>query len=71
MSDYTTIRKAVWNGKRSNWCKAVGGFSVYRLSSGDVDWFMFGQPPHKDGNVDRNAQLIERWSYVGGKWRQI
>lgn len=65
------LTRARINGKENAYCKAVGGFVVARMSEGGYDWFPTGQPPQVDGQLDRNAEIVERWYWNGVKWGQV
>lgn len=70
---YTTAEKATNAAKRDQYCKAVGGFMLARLSTGGFDYFPTGQPANINGEPDQ-ATLIGKWSYTAGgnkKWREI
>lgn len=56
-------------GLADSYSQEVGGFALYRLSSGEFDYFPVGQPANIDGEPDRGAVLVERWSWrKGGYW---
>lgn len=61
---------AIWHGKRSEYCKMVGGFALAKMSDGTYDYFPVGQPPQVNGQVDKGARILEKWSYVQS-WRRI
>ena len=52
-------------------CKAVGGFAIARMSDGTIDWFPFGQPPHRHGEPDRGAVILGKWRWNHRRWSRI
>ena len=57
--------------KNNDYCRAVGGFVIARLSDGSIDWFPLGQPPHRDGEADRRATILGKWRWNHKRWSRI
>lgn len=66
-----TMNQARLQGKRDEYAKMVGGFAVAQMSNGLYDYFPAGQPPNVDGDVDKGAQIVEKWHWNGNQWRKI
>lgn len=58
------------HGKRDEYTKMVGGFAVAQMSNGSYDYFPVGQPPNINGDVDKGAQIVEKWFWNGNQWRK-
>lgn len=70
-STRTTITAITGAAKRSAWNKQIGGFSVYQLSNGSIDYFPLGQPANIEGEPDRQAKLISRYRWNHVRWSRI
>jgi hypothetical protein len=68
MNVRTPLSRAVAEGKGDAWTKMHGGFAVYRLSSGEVDYFPVGQPANVAGVPDRGAELLARYRWNCVRW---
>ena len=66
-----TFAAALRAAKQSDYCRAVGGFVIVQMSNGSIDWFPAGQPPHQDGEPDRNAVILGRWRWNHQRWSRI
>ena len=68
MNKRTPLLEAIERGKADEWSKLHGGFSVYRLSSGSVDYFPYGKSATIDGERDAAAKLLARFSWNHVRW---
>lgn len=68
---YKSVTAAELRGKRSGYARAVGGFSIYKMSNGNYNWFPNGHKPTISGELDRGAKLISKWHHSNGKWKRI
>lgn len=66
-----TIKSIVEQAKNDGWSKQRGGFAVYRLSNGKIDYFHNGQTPNIAGEPDRQAEFIGRWQWNYTRWSRI
>jgi hypothetical protein len=65
------LADALREAKQNDHCKAVGGFAIARMSDGTIDWFPFGQPPHRHGEPDRGAVILGKWRWNHRRWSRI
>jgi len=71
MTTRTTITAITGAAKRDSWNKAQGGFAIYQLSNGSVDYFPAGQPANIAGEPDRAAKLIAKYRWNSIRWSRI
>lgn len=67
----TSVTAITSAAKRDEWNKAAGGFAVYRLSNGSIDYFPSGQPANIAGEPDRAAKLIGKYRWNYARWSRI
>ena len=64
--------RAAWRAaKRDSYARAVGGFAVYLMTDGTIDWFPVGQVPNRLGEPDRGAVLLGRWRWNHQRWSRV
>jgi hypothetical protein len=71
VNERTRLARVIRAGKADEWSKAQGGFAVYRLSNGDIDYFPTGQPPNIAGERDRAALRLARFSWNHVRWSRL
>lgn len=71
MNKRTAMLKAIEEGKADEWSKLQGGFSVFRLSNGVIDYFPLGKSAHIGGERDTHAQILARFSWNHIRWSRI
>ena len=62
---------AAREGRSDGYCREVGGFVVARMSDGTFEYFAHGTPPHRGGEVDRDAEIVSRHAFRGRAWRTV
>ena len=67
MNEQQVIKAA----KKDGWAKAHGGFVVVEMGDGSLNWFPIGQTPNVNGEPDRRAQIVRRFRWAGGQWKEI
>lgn len=71
MNERTPLTQTIKDAKADAWTKAQGGFAVYRLTNGVVDYFPTGQTPNIAGEPDRAAALLARYRWNHVRWSRI
>lgn len=68
MNQRSAINSAIERGKDDAWSKLYGGFSVFELSNGVIDYFPTQQSPNIGGERDKKARVLARFRWNHERW---
>lgn len=68
MNKRTSMLDAIERGKSDEWSKLRGGFTVFRMSNGTIDYFPYGQSANVHGERDSGAEVLARFSWNHTRW---